>query len=236
MSAVAPVLSAAVKPDRALINMSRKTSAGLNALNKGGSKAYNGGFDYVINSMFLFAIIGMSVKIFFGSATSSDGTYGPANSIIYGYGSVALSVLTVMFVSYAIHDRVGKIENKGKTESILRFLKSFLTSSAPSILTILILFWIITLNIRYYTKINMGMVATEYYQLSKGTSFLFVFQIICLFQYLKLYIKTKVEGNGCMDDVQTQGRIAFATYFIIAVNSIVVGMMTVILQFFSTDG
>jgi hypothetical protein len=42
--------------------------------------------------------------------------------------------------------------------------------------------------------------------------------------------------NACPDDVTTQGRIAFATYFITAINLIVVGMMTIILQFFSTDG
>lgn len=232
----APALTATGKPDRAMINMTRKQTAGLDALNKPASYKYRGGFEYVINSMFIFAVIGMCVKIFFGSATSSDGSYGPANTIIYGYGVVALAVLTVMFVSFAIHDRVGRIENRKKTESIMRFLKSFLSSSTPCLLTIIILFWIITLNITYFKQINMGMVAKEYYQLSTGTSFLFVFQIICLFQYLKLFIKTKVEGNGCQDDVRTQGRIAFATYFIVSINLIVVGMMNIILQFFSTDG
>jgi hypothetical protein len=235
-AAATPALTATGKPDRAMINMTRKQTAGLDSLNKGANCKYRGGFDYVINSMFIFAVIGMCVKIFFGSATSSDGLYGPANTIIYGYGVVALAVLTVMFVSFAIHDRIGRIENKGKVESILRFLKSFFSSSAPSILTILLLFWIITLNITYFKRINMGMVAKEYYQLSAGTSFLFVFQIICLFQYLKLYIKNKVNGTGCADDVLAQGRIAFATYFILVINLIVIGMMNIILQFFSTDG
>ena len=59
-----------------------------------------GGFNYVINSMMLIAIIGMCIKIFFGSRTSKDGTNGPANSVIYGYGLVALSILTVIFVTF----------------------------------------------------------------------------------------------------------------------------------------
>ena len=83
----------------------------------------------------------------------------------------------------------------------------------------------------------MGLVAKEYYQLSAGTSFLFVFQIVCLFQYLKLYIKIKTDSrNATEEDTTSQSRIAFATYFITAINLIVVGMMTIILQFFSTDG
>jgi len=219
------------------INMSRASTSGANPLAPGKSHVNRGGFGYTINIMFIFALIGMCVKVFFGSEKSKDGTYGPANTIIYGYGIVALSILTVMFISYAIHDRIGKIENKGKVESIVNFIKSFFTSSMPSVLTIVVLIWIITLNVTYYTRINMGLVAKEYYQLSAGTSFLFVFQIVCLFQYLKLYIKIKTDSkNATEEDATSQSRIAFATYFITAINLIVVGMMTIILQFFSTDG
>ena len=222
---------------QAMTNMSRAATSGADPMHKGKSMVNRGGFEYIINGMFLFAVIGMCVKIFFSSEISADGSYGPATTLIYGYGIMTMAILTVMFVSYAIHDRIGRIENKGKIESIMTFIKSFFTSSAPSILTILVLMWVITLNISYYIQINTGSVAKEYYQLSKGTSFLFVFQVVCLFQYLKLYIKIKMDAkNACPDDVTTQGRIAFATYFITAINLIVVGMMTIILQFFSTDG
>jgi len=195
-----------------------------------------GGFGYVINSMLLVSIVGMCIKIFFGNNTSIDGTYGRANATIYGYGIVAFAVLTVMFVSFAIHDRIARIENKTGIAGLFDFIKSFINSSAPSILTIMILGWIITLNILYYERINKGKVATEYYQLSAGTSFLFLFQIICLFQYLKLYINIKTRKNGNDNDAQTQNRIAFATYFISIINLIVAGMMTIILTFFLTDG
>lgn len=185
----------------------------------------------------LIALVGMCVKIFFGSEISEDGSYGPASSIIYGYGIVALSIFSIVFISYAIHDRIGNIERNGKEGSILQFLKSFLTSSAPSILVIIELVWLISLNVTYYTKINKGMVAPEYYSLSSGTAFIFVFQVICLFQYLKLYIKSKTDPkNSGANAIQDQSRIAFATYFMSAINLIVIGMMTIILEFFSTDG
>jgi len=195
-----------------------------------------GGFDYIINSMFLVAVVGLCIKIFFTAKISPDGKSGPANAVIYGYGIVALAILTVVFISYGVHDRIGKIENKEKMASILVFLKSFLTSSAPSILTIIALVWIISLNITYYSKINKGMVAAEYFQLSTGTSYVFLFQVICLFQYLKLFIQIKTKTATDPDAEKTQDRIAFTTYFATILNFIVIGIMTIILQFFSTDG
>lgn len=217
-------------------SIARFKTSGADLLNPGASYKERGGFNYIINTMLLVAIVGMCIKIFFGNNTSSDGTYGRANSTIYGYGVVAFAVLTVMFVSFAIHDRIGKIEKKKGMSGIMDFIKSFFNSSAPSIITIIILGWIIALNTNYYERINMGKVATEYYQLSAGTSFLFMFQIVCLFQYLRLYIKIKTGTSDDKDGAQTQNRLAFATYFISAINLIVAGMMTIILTFFSTDG
>lgn len=202
-----------------------------------------GGFGYIINSMMLISIVGMCIKIFFGTEPTADGTSGPANAVIYGYGIVALAILTVVFISYGIHDRVDTIENRGKQSGIkgklammVGFLKSFLTSSGPAILTISVLAWIISLNMSYYKKINKGAVANEFYQLSTGTTYLFIFQIICLFQYLNIFIEGKMDKAKAKENAQAQSRIAFATYFITTINLIIVGMMTIILQFFSTDG
>lgn len=197
-----------------------------------------GGPEYIINAMLMFAIIGMGIKIFFGNNTSPDGSYGRANSTIWGYGIVAFSILTIMFVSFALHDKIARIENKG-ISGILGFIKSFLTSSGPSMLTVIILLWIVALNTFYYTRINKGQVASEYYQLSAGTSFLFIFQIICVFQYLKVFIAIKtqnIEKGKEQEAAVSQTRIAFGVYFITAINMIVTAMMTIMLQFFSTDG
>lgn len=195
------------------------------------------GFDYLINSMLICAIMGMAIKVFFGNVTSPDGSYGRANATIWGYGLIAIAILVVMFINYAIHDKVMRIEKKGAT-GIIDFLKAFLSSSMPSFLTVVILLWIVALNTFYYTQINKGGVAKEYYQLSAGTSLLFVFQIVCIFQLLKSYIsiklKEKTEDPGGV--AITQSRVTIATYFIASINLIVAGMMTIILMFFSTDG
>jgi len=194
------------------------------------------GVDYLINSMLIFAIMGMCIKVFFGNVTSNTGTYGRANATIWGYGLVALAILVVMFVNYSIHDRIMRIEKKG-TNGIIDFLKSFLTSSAPSLLTVIVLLWIVSLNVLYYTRINQGKVAKEFYQLSTGTSMLFLIQIICIFQLIKSYIAIKTRTSPDNDGAATtQSRISIATYFITAISLVVAGMMTIILEFFSTDG
>jgi hypothetical protein len=200
-----------------------------------GGDGINHGYMYLINSMLLCAIIGMCIKIFFGNMTSVDGSYGRANSTIWGYGVVGFSILTITFISYAIHNKISIVDKKG-IYGVIDFIKSFLSSSGPGMLTIIILFWIVDLNVSYYDRINKGQVAKEYYQLSAGTSFLFVFQIILLFQYLKSYINIKTGNSTDENPELTQGRLSFATYFVIAINLVIVGMMTIILKFFSTDG
>ena len=195
-----------------------------------------GGPGYIINVMMFFAIIGMCIKVFFGNITSPDGSYGRANSTIWGYGIVAFALLTIMFVSFSLHDKIARIEKKG-ISGIIGFIKAFFTSSGPAMLTVILLLWIVMLNSNYYNRINKGQVATEYFQLSAGTSFLFIFQIICVFQYLKLFLSIKTgNSENVEEDASSQAHIAFAVYFIATINLIVAAMMTILLQFFSTDG
>jgi len=218
-------------------NESRKmtTEENING-SRPASYYYRGGYEYIINSMLLISIVGMCIKIFFGNNISKDGSYGRANSTIYGYGVVAFSILVVMFISFAIFDRIRKIESKGMFDSIFGFIKTFMTSSMPALLTVIILLWVITLNSSFFTRINQGKVAKEYYQLSAGTSFLFLFQIVAIFQFLKTYIAIKTKTTDDKDAAMTISRLSFAIYFFCSINLVVVSMMTILLIFFSTDG
>ena len=58
---------------KAVSSLARWNTSGANPQELSKSHVNRGGFEYVINSMFLFAVIGMCIKIFFGSATSKDG-------------------------------------------------------------------------------------------------------------------------------------------------------------------
>lgn len=197
--------------------------------------------DYIINNMLFFSIIGMCIKMFFGNTVSADGSYGRANSTIWGYGVVLIALTTILFVNYAVYNKLGTANEIGQFNAqgemsltkVFNFIKSFLQSSAPSMITIGMIVWIMSLNITYFTRINKGQVANEYYQLTLVNSVLCIFQLIALFMYLKTYISTDQTGE---DKAQSQTRLSFATYFVSTINLIVVGMMTIILEFFSTDG
>jgi len=197
--------------------------------------------DYIINNMLFFSIIGMCIKMFFGNTVSADGSYGRANSTIWGYGVVLIAVTTILFVNYAVYNKLGAANEIGQFNAqgemsltkVFNFIKSFLQSSAPSMITIGMIVWIMSLNITYFTRINKGQVANEYYQLTLVNSVLCIFQLIALFMYLKTYISTDQTSE---DKAQSQTRLSFATYFVSTINLIVVGMMTIILEFFSTDG
>ena len=168
MSTAVPA-QASIKIGQANMNQSRAKA--MSDVNK-----KRGGFDYIINSMMLVCIVGLSIKIFFTTPPSTDGLTGPANAVIYGYAIVALAILVVRFISYGIHDRISTIENRGnnandqggmmgKLKNVVGFVKSFIISMGPSLFVLFILCWNIYLNIHYYTKINKGMVADEFFKL-----------------------------------------------------------------------
>lgn len=191
------------------------------------------GYSYIINCLAITTMIGMAIKIFFGSEKSPTGEYGPASSTIWGFGLVAFSVVTLLFVSYSLRDKISRLSKTSDLNSFGKFLYNFLGDSLPSLITLITLFWIISLNLTFFKRINQGDVADEYYSLTNGSSFLFAFQIICLFIYLKEYIHIEKRGT---QDKSEMTRIKFAIYFIALINLMITGMMTIILYLFSTDG
>ena len=191
------------------------------------------GYNYIIKCLMIMSMIGLSIKIFFGTDNSPEGDYGSASSTIWGFGLVALSIITLIFVSYSLQSKTNAIANKSGAVKLGAFLIEFLGQSFPSLLTVIILLWVITLNVTFYKRINQGNVADEYFSLTSGSSFLFTFQVICLFLYLNEFIQSKIDKK---DESSSLNRITFAIYFISIINIMITGMMTIILYLFSTDG
>ena len=194
------------------------------------------GYDYIINCLMVMSMIGMSIKIFFGNEKSIEGDYGAADSTIWGFGFVALSIITLMFVSYSLQTKFSNITKKVEDVKFGKFISQFFAQSMPSLITVIILLWVITLNITFYKRINQGNVADEYFSLTSGSSFLFTFQVICLFLYLNEYIRSQIANVDKPHAENSLDRIKFAVYFIAIINFLITGMMTIILYLFSTDG
>ena len=194
------------------------------------------GYDYIIKCLMIMSMIGMSIKIFFGNDKSTEGDYGSANSTIWGFGLVASSIITLMFVAYSIQTKFSKVKKGVEAVKFGTFISEFFSQSMPSLITVIILLWVITLNMTFYKRINQGNVADEYFSLTSGSSFLFTFQVICLFLYLNEYIRSQIDSVKNPGAENALSRIKFAVYFIAIINLMITGMMTIILYLFSTDG
>jgi hypothetical protein len=171
---------------------------------------------YDSNIMMGFIIVGILIKIIFNISGSSN--IGDATATIWGYGIVSLALFALMFITFSLATKMND-QNKG---SIFNFIKLLISNSLPIVATLSILIWIITLNSVYYNKINDNKISQEYYQYSNITLFLIIAQLSVLFMSL--------QGGS------SQSKMKYTTYFFTVLNLIFVGIMNIILKFFTTDG
>ena len=81
-------------------------------------------------------------------------------------------------------------------------------------------------------KINKGLVANEYYGWSNVSTTLMIFQIIFITIYIRNSFLVTLKGG-----TPTQGQKGvIATYFLVLLNTICLGIQQVILEHFTTDG
>ena len=188
---------------------------------------------YDITIMVVFAIIGIFIKLFFGKTITTDGSQGPASATMWGYGIVAMSILSIIFITFALASRMVKLE-----EGPLKFIKQLIKNSLPPLLLFAVLVWIIALNVTYFSRINEGKVANEYSVYSNISTVLIIVQLIILFKYLKDDLLLTRGGNINKTTIEKalESELASITYVLTIINLIFAGIMNIILEFYSTDG
>ena len=188
---------------------------------------------YDINNLVLFAFVGIIIKLFLGSNTSDDGSTGPASSAIWGYGVIAVSLLGIMFITFAMASQMSKL-----SENSLGFVKSLLMHSLPPVLMLTVLVWLITINSEFDKRINQGEVAGEYNTYNNLSTFMVMIQLGVLYKYLvdELLIGKGGPTNKTMLIEALRSRLASVTYLLTLGNMMVAAVMTIILKYFSTDG
>jgi len=189
---------------------------------------------YDINAMGLVGLGGLLVKVFLSESTSDDGTKGPAAGSVWGYGVTAASVLTAMFVTFALVSRMSPMADR----NTLSFVLALLTHSIPSLLLLGVLAWLIAINTMYYKRINKGDVADEYYTYSGVSTFLVVVQAAMLFKYMTDELHVAATSSSLRKTIEESlaSKLASVTYVTTMVNLVLAGIMTIILEYFSTDG
>ena len=171
---------------------------------------------YDSNIMLGFIIVGILIKLI--CSIGGVSIVGEATSTIWGYGIVSLALIALMVITVSLATKLND-KNNG---SVFSFIKLLLQNSLPILATLSVLIWVITLNSIYYNKLNDNNISNEYYQYSNITLFLIIAQISVLIMSLK-------AGPS-------QRKMKFTTYFFTILNLIFVGIMNIILTFFTTDG
>jgi hypothetical protein len=183
---------------------------------------------YYIKLISGFTTLGVLINIFLSSSPSQDGMTGHATSTVWGYGVIIIALfalITILFSLASKEKKTASLDNFG-------FLKLLITTSFPTLITILISIWILTLNAVYYKKINEQKVAPEFYQFSIITTILIIGQLFTLFKPLLISQTDAKAGQSNTN----QNKMQYATYIFAVFNMIFVGIMNIILALFSTDG
>ena len=173
--------------------------------------------NYITSVMAIFSIVGVLIKLFMGDSQ------GSATAAVYGYGLVTVSLLCIMFIDFSL------AQNKLLNSNTLSFVLKLFQSSIPTLATIGLLGWLITLNIIYYQRINDDDVAKEFSKYSFVSTVLILLQIVLIFQF----VNTKKKVLGGETKSNPFGPIV---YVLSLINAIFITILTIILKFYSTDG
>ena len=157
-------------------------------------------------------LVGLFIK--FGLSelvTSTDGSSGPATSLIWGYSLIVFSLIGIVVVN----------AQPGTNEwSDIKSLPWVL------LLTIALVIWVIVINIQYYKEINTKSVPDEYNMWSSYSTILLLCLIgISVYQY-SIYKKNKTSAEKLY---------IFSTILLIF-NLIAVSILQIILNCFHVDG
>lgn len=174
---------------------------------------------YNLSAVVVIALVAIVLKLFLKENYHEDGSSGPATTAIWGYGLMGIAVLGYIFISFALTTQMSNISKYNTFEFIGKLFKN----SIPAVLLLSIIIWLITLNITNFSQINKGHVATEYNTYSTLSTIVLITQLFVVFKYI-----TERESE--------KNKYSILNYLLTLGNVIVVGIMTIILTYFSTDG
>ena len=171
----------------------------------------------------LFALVagGILIKIIFYSQ-------GPANATIWGYTLSAISMFLLLIIAIS------------QPASSSETMNSYLINGLPPILLLIILLWAIGLSISYFNKINKNILPQEFGMYSFISSFLIIVQAINLYMFFNEKndlnnSKTYAKINKLKEKIQNIDNSEIM-YILTILNLVILGMMQIVLTFFTTDG
>ena len=181
---------------------------------------------YDVKLFSFFCILGIIFKIIF-----ARGTDDYATATVWGYGFSVLALLGLIVSSFAISSK------NQFSEGIIGFFKITVASSLPIILSIVIITLTIMQNISFYDQINSGKVADEFYSFSTLSSFLILVQVALVINFVIDKLNGSTSGKNKSEIMNTIASEINSIILILSIANIgFIGILQVILKYFSTDG
>ena len=116
---------------------------------------------------------------------------------------------------------------------VFAFAKSIVEQSFPSLLIGILLALTVYQNVAFYSQINSSKVPDEFYQFSGVSSFLIMVQIALVINY----VVSKAQGMTVQESTSFLFKQINSIVSVLFVTTIfLIGILEVILKFFSTDG
>ena len=180
---------------------------------------------FYLNSMIGLSIAGLVMVVFLGNLVDA------ATLSLIGFSIVAISLFTSLVMPVALRMNM---EPLSKLNSF-KFVRQLFVNNIPILLSIALVIWNIVINSVYFQQINDGKVSSEYNKFWSLSTFMLIWQVYIAFNYLKAHI-TLLHDPQNTSALKNKKKMNSVSYLVTPLNIILLGIMNVILEFFSTDG
>lgn len=147
------------------------------------------------------------------------GLYGRASIVVWGYLTAIVSLICILLV-------------KNITDSDNMFSGS---ASIVGLLTIFLMIWIVSINLKHFKIINMNAVPEQYFYFSSWTYVLLVFQSFFVFVTLDKAANEVTPGSEEHKKKDLMSKISSLNNIIVFLSFILVFIQQIILDKFSVD-
>ena len=122
---------------------------------------------------------------------------------------------------------------------ISKFFEAFTQYALPTLLLLILLAWLIAINVNFFDLINSKKVPEEFNFYSFLSSVVILLQTFVLFMFYDQKFKiTNLQQSSLKTQSEEEGATKNSTlsYIFTLINAILIGMMQIVLTFFTTDG
>ena len=178
----------------------------------------------------LITLVGMVIAVFMPGQITDSGYSGPASSAVWGYGAMAIGVFGIAILFFRGSDTLDQLSSTSVISpsfwgAVLR---------APAVVLAIIVMWQVVLYSVHFKRINQGKVPPQFNRFGTISSVLVFTQTLFL-AHVALQHFSK-SGNSPVSNSKWHSAAQTGIYILNVASIFVSVIMTVIMEFYVTDG